>query len=429
MGSSVLQVFLESFAAMFKVALICSIGIACSFYPSKYPIITPDIIKGLSRLMNMVLIPALILYALGSTVSIPLLARFGILILLSLIVMFISYSNVYAFKWLHEDDSNLFKAVLVSVGSPNSIGFPLLVMKSLCEDELVNADYNSSSDLCFQEVSSMMFVYSIGWHLVYWSYGVPMLKTLSQSEQSEESFSKRMVNNLILSPCMMAIYIAILIGIIPNFQDLLFKVPSVLRPFGSAITTLSEPVVCTNTLIMAASLAQVIIVLKRKYDTEKLSSENQITTITFSPINQSNKIEGVEDIFHYPSLPVEIDIPDQTENYSKLDIKPNTEFNIPRPRTILVMLICRLIIPPLLMLVVMEIFLAMGLVPRHERLMRLLVVIESSAPSAQLIIVSLNQIGNSQIASGIAYMYIFQYLGSIFTVTLWATIGLSLIYL
>jgi hypothetical protein len=302
-------------------------------------------------------------------------------------------------------------------------------MKSLCEDEIVNADYNSRSDLCFQEVSSMMFIYSIGWHLVYWSYGVPMLKTLSQSEQPIESFSQRMVNNLILSPCMMALYIAILIGIIPNFQDLLFKVPSVLRPFGSTIATLSEPVVCANTLIMAASLAQVIIVLKRKYDTEKLSSDNQITTTTFSPINQSHKIEGVEDIFHYPSLPIEIELPDQMENFSKLDIKPNTEFNIPRPRTILVMLICRLVIPPLLMLIVMEIFLALGLVPRHERLMRLLVVIESAAPSAQLIIVSLNQIGNSQIASGIAYMYIFQYLSSIFTVTLWATIGLSLIYL
>ena len=78
--------------------------------------------------MNLVLIPALILYAQGSTVSIPLLARFGILIVLSLILMFISYSSVYAFKWLHEDNSNLFKAVLVSVGSPNSISFPFLVM-------------------------------------------------------------------------------------------------------------------------------------------------------------------------------------------------------------------------------------------------------------------------------------------------------------
>ena len=81
------------------------------------------------------------------------------------------------------------------------------------------------------------------------------------------------------------------------------------------------------------------------------------------------------------------------------------------------------------MLAISEIFVQIDLLPKRERLMRLLVVIEAAAPSAQLIIVSLNQIGIPEIASGIAYMFVFQYIASIFTLTLWASVGLSIIYL
>jgi hypothetical protein len=51
------------------------------------------------------------------------------------------------------------------------------------------------------------------------------------------------------------------------------------------------------------------------------------------------------------------------------------------------------------MIAVAHLFVAINLIPKKEKLMRLLLVIESSSPSAQLIIVSLNQIGTPEIAS------------------------------
>ena len=51
------------------------------------------------------------------------------------------------------------------------------------------------------------------------------------------------------------------------------------------------------------------------------------------------------------------------------------------------------------MIAVAKLFVAINLIPQKEKLMRLLLVIESSSPSAQLIIVSLNQIGTPEIAS------------------------------
>ena len=208
------HVFLQSASAMFKVGLVSSVGVYCSMYPKGNPLISKGLIKELSRLSNFIFIPALVVASLGSTVSIPLLRRFGVLIFICLIVIVVSYMSTYAFKWLHEEDLRLFAAIAVAVGSPNAISIPLLVMKTMCEDDSVNADYSDASS-CFNEASSMMFVYSIGWHLVFWSYGFPVLKSLdNENYTSNVSLYSNFVSNVILSPCMLAIYIGVLIGII-----------------------------------------------------------------------------------------------------------------------------------------------------------------------------------------------------------------------
>lgn len=181
MGSNILEVFFVSLSAMFKVALVSAVGIACSMYPKGAPLLTPEISKGLSRLSNYVLIPALVASSVGSTVSIALLHRFGILILLCMIVMGTSYVSALMLKCLHEDNSELFKATQVSVSSPNAISFPLLVMSTMCEDSIVNADFDSNSGLCFQEASSMMFIYSIGWHCVYWTFFLSRFERIRSS--------------------------------------------------------------------------------------------------------------------------------------------------------------------------------------------------------------------------------------------------------
>ena len=51
------------------------------------------------------------------------------------------------------------------------------------------------------------------------------------------------------------------------------------------------------------------------------------------------------------------------------------------------------------MLIAAKVFVALNLINSKERLMQLLLVVESSSPSAQLIIVSLNQVGTPEIAS------------------------------
>jgi hypothetical protein len=69
-----------------------------------------------------------------------------------------------------------------------------------------------------------------------------------------------------------------------------------------------------------------------------------------------------------------------------------------------------------------------GVIAKSERLFQFVIVIVSASPSAQVIIVSLNQLGFQKLAGQMAYMYVFQYLASIISITCVATIALRIIY-
>ena len=69
-----------------------------------------------------------------------------------------------------------------------------------------------------------------------------------------------------------------------------------------------------------------------------------------------------------------------------------------------------------------------GFVAKEDRLLQLVICIEAAAPSAQLIIVSLNQLGLQTIASQVAYLYVFLYLFSILTITIFTSVAMFLIY-
>ena len=55
-------------------------------------------------------------------------------------------------------------------------------------------------------------------------------------------------------------------------------------------------------------------------------------------------------------------------------------------------------------------------------------LLASAAPSAQIMIVSLNQLGLAKYAAKMAYIYFFQYTFAILTITVWTTVGIIIVY-
>jgi hypothetical protein len=87
-----------------------------------------------------------------------------------------------------------------------------------------------------------------------------------------------------------------------------------------------------------------------------------------------------------------------------------------------------MIIPPAIMLIVVRLCVQAGFVAQEDRLFQIFLVIEAAAPAAQLVMVSLNQLGIVDISAQISLVYCGCYLASIATLTLWATVGIATIY-
>ncbi len=100
------------------------------------------------------------------------------LILFSFIVNLVSMLIVYIVGKYTIHDECMKIAMSVAMFSPNAISMPIMVMQSLCEQVIINHDYDDDSKLCYSEASSMLFVYSIGWHILFWSYGFNQLKRI-----------------------------------------------------------------------------------------------------------------------------------------------------------------------------------------------------------------------------------------------------------
>lgn len=470
------NVALVAFLAMVKIFCISLVGILFAKYPKDEPLLTTSLLKKLSKISNLIFLPALIVSSLGKAVNVELLTRIGSLMVFAIGINLISYILAHTIgRVLMRDTPQLFAAVAVAVGSPNAISMPLLVMQSLCEEESVNSYYKSSSSLCFAEATSMLFVYSIGWHLFFWTYGFPQLKSIADfqpdgvicedagnksqwnsffaslyngdysiilgnvgnyknvnSKQEVATKSRDNQNNLrsklegftsymqqvLCGPSMLAIYIGLAVGLIPSLQRALFKTSSSpLRPLGAAITTLGDPVVAVNCLVMSASLAHVGSTAETPDSKVPVTSTTSTTSTAaiVNPLHVEEDNESRSDA--------------KAEGTSSLQTLPQS--NAPqRPswRAVVVFLLCRLILPPLIFIPILSVCLQANIVSHEEKLMQLILVVESATASAQMIVVCLNQIGLSQMASKISYLYVFQYSASVFTMTFWVTVAMSMVY-
>ena len=179
-SDAISSVILNSLSAMAVISIIAATGYLFAFYPKKEPYLCTSALKYASIISNNICLPALIISSLGSSLSINLLSRMGILLLFSFMTGVTSYTIGGTLgKFIDQDISNMFLPIYVAIGSPNIVSLPLIVLSTLCQQSMISSYFNGSQSQCFTEASSMVFVYSIGWHIIYWSYGYPILKTLN----------------------------------------------------------------------------------------------------------------------------------------------------------------------------------------------------------------------------------------------------------
>lgn len=85
-------------------------------------------------------------------------------------------------------------------------------------------------------------------------------------------------------------------------------------------------------------------------------------------------------------------------------------------------------LPPVFTIIALRLSLMVGILTSQHRMLQLVIVLESANPSAQIVIVVLNQLGVPDLAAQMSLLYVGQYLLSILTLTFWTSVGMTMLY-
>jgi predicted permease len=165
MAVLMLKIFATALLAMVKVFVVIGVGVYIALHPKKNPYLPAGALKYVSRLSNGVFLPFLVVSSLGSTLTPDTMKIVCVLIPFALIVMSMSYILALSLgKYINNEPNNgVFESLAIAAASPNAISLPIMIMETLCEQPIINADFNGSPSTCAEKTTSMLFVYSVGW--------------------------------------------------------------------------------------------------------------------------------------------------------------------------------------------------------------------------------------------------------------------------
>ena len=160
---------------MALIVALSAVGFACAYLPKGEPLLAPAALQSLSRLCFHVFLPATTFASLGANVSVALLRAYWILPLGALAQTGLSFLFADITAPLSGAAPELRRVLRVAIAQPNAFAYPLLVLTSLCRNPRVRAEFDDDAAACADQAVGALFVYLIGWSLVYWSYSYPAL--------------------------------------------------------------------------------------------------------------------------------------------------------------------------------------------------------------------------------------------------------------
>jgi predicted permease len=252
----------NSFQAMLKVFIICFVGFMCARYPVDKPLLSKPALQYISKMSTFIFIPCLSMSSLGSSLSFSLFSRIGFLLLCcpaTTLVSHIISEVVNRFLLGSEVDISMSTVVSVACCFANTISLPIMIMQTLCEEDIVNADYENDANKCNDAVAGMIFLYGAGFHAMYWTNAAHRLRSVSPSVSGSQPsvMSMAFVWQVVMTPSIIGVILGLIVGLIGPFRYYLFESSSSFHALGSAIKTLGQPVVAIQSLVMAASLGHV----------------------------------------------------------------------------------------------------------------------------------------------------------------------------
>jgi predicted permease len=161
-----LSLFASAAAAIIKVLLISIVGAAAAIYPTEQPVMDKKAQRGISRMLTHVVMPASIVFGLGSNISSNTVGKLAVVMLWSIINTTLSFTvSFFAFRAI-DLPNGLGLTLTAATTFHNSVSMPLLIGTSLCD-----APQLSHIDDCKQQALAICYVYLLPWQVLFWTVG------------------------------------------------------------------------------------------------------------------------------------------------------------------------------------------------------------------------------------------------------------------
>ncbi|CAM9287127.1 unnamed protein product [Ectocarpus fasciculatus] len=119
-------------------------------------------------------LPCLMLAGMGANLSPGALRDSWHLVVSSTLSIGISNGIAWALGWLlmRRDARTKFRPVQLAIAFPNALVVPLVLFDALCEQDLINSDYDGDNNECFDDATGMIFIFLAVWQVWFYAWGV-----------------------------------------------------------------------------------------------------------------------------------------------------------------------------------------------------------------------------------------------------------------
>lgn len=252
--------------------------------------------------------------------------------------------------------------------------------------------------------------------------------TLDDQNESEarnrfKGFLTLLINAIIQtlkSPGFVAMVLGVITACIPPLRDALFETGGPLRFLGSALQSLGSAGASVGTLVVAASLVHQADAGENS--PAQSSDDTEVGTMNVSTSNNDNG--------HSTSMGSATNFRESTRrrrsSLSQLSTRVMNAIKKRKPTLPMHFWFCvsRLIVTPAIVCLLIIAGDCGGILDGFPNLAKLVVIVNSCLPGAQLIVITLKSRGLSESASIVAQVYLPSYLLSVVTIAAWTALGL-----
>ena len=237
----------------------------------------------------------------------------------------------------------------------------------------------------------------------------------------------------IKSPHLVALVLGFITACIPPLRDALFEPSRGLRFLGSALESLGYASASVGTLVVAASLVHEasdnaatnsnVIVNSREAPQTELSLPPEINSSVRT--HDEGRISKTEHLQQH-SRSLRDSMRSRRSSFSQMSINALAAIRKPSARMHAWFIVSRLIVSPAIVCLIVLGMDCGGLLDGVPSMAKMVVIVNSGLPGAQIVVLTLKAKGLSDSATIVAMVYLPSYLLSIITIAGWTSLGLAI---